>query len=158
MKINSKFVQFDSNYRVEQNFSDAEFVRNSFYSILKLMIWLIRKGKKYSKNSMKINSKFVRFGSTPTIGWGQIFKMLDSFEIRLIQFENLWFDWFERWKIIRKIRWKSIRNLFDLIRLHLYFKTKGIDANFIKLGQNWEIYPLHTFWYLKKTFIFQENP
>ena len=37
-------------------------------------------------------------------------------------------------------------------------KTKGIDANLIKLGQNWEIYPLHTFWYLKKTFIFQENP
>ena len=59
-KINSKFVRFDSNYRVESNFSDAGFVR-------KFMIRLIRKGKRYSKNSMKINSKFVRFDSTPTI-------------------------------------------------------------------------------------------
>ena len=45
-----------------------EFVRNSFDSIRKFAIRLIRKGKKYSKNSMKINSKFVRFDSTPTIG------------------------------------------------------------------------------------------
>ena len=46
-----------------------EFVRNSFDLISKFAIQLIRKGKKYSKNSMKINSKFVRFDSTPTIGW-----------------------------------------------------------------------------------------
>ena len=46
---------------------------------------MIRKGKKYSKNSMKINSKFVRFVSTPTIGWSQIFQTLDSFEIRSIR-------------------------------------------------------------------------
>ena len=49
-----------------------EFVRNSFDSIRKFAIRLIRKGKKYSKNSMKINSKFVQFDSTPTIGWNQI--------------------------------------------------------------------------------------
>ena len=67
-------------------------------------IRLIRKRKKYSNNLRKINSQFVRFDSTPTIGWSQIFQMLDSFEIRSIRFENLWFDWFERWKIIRKIR------------------------------------------------------
>ena len=30
MKINSKFVRFDSNYRVESNFSDAGYVQNSF--------------------------------------------------------------------------------------------------------------------------------
>ena len=66
-----------------------EFVQNSFDSIRKFAIRLIRKGKKYSKNSMKINSKFVRFDSTPTIGWSQIFQMLDSFEIRSIRFENL---------------------------------------------------------------------
>ena len=66
-----------------------EFIQNSFDSIPKFAIQLIRKGKKYSKNSMKINSKFVRFDSTPTIGWSQIFQMLDSFEIRSIRFENL---------------------------------------------------------------------
>ena len=32
MEMNSKFVQFDSNFRVESNFSDAGFVRNSFDS------------------------------------------------------------------------------------------------------------------------------
>ena len=59
---------------------------NSFEicSIRKFAIRLIRKGKKYSKNSMKINSKFVRFDSTPTIGWSQIFQMLNLFEIRSI--------------------------------------------------------------------------
>ena len=66
-----------------------EFVQNLFDSIRKLAIRLIRKGKKYSKNSKKINSKFVRFDSTPTIGWSQIFQRLDSFEIRSIRFENL---------------------------------------------------------------------
>ena len=76
---------------------------NSFDSIWKFAICLIRKGKKYSKNSMKINSKFVWFDSTPTIGWSQIFQMLDSFEICSIRFENLWFHWFQKWKIIRKI-------------------------------------------------------
>ena len=58
MKINSKFVQFDSNYRVESNFSDAGFVRNS---IGKFMIQLIQKVKNNLKNSIKINSKFIRF-------------------------------------------------------------------------------------------------
>ena len=41
------------------------------------------------------------------------------FEIRSIRFENLRFDWFERAKNIRKIRWKLIRNSFDSIRLQL---------------------------------------
>ena len=31
------------------------------------------------------------------------------------------------------------------IRFLLNYKTKGISANLIKLGQNWEIYHLHTF-------------
>ena len=43
-------------------------------SIRKFAIRLIRKSKKYSKNLMKINSKFVRFDLTPTIGWCQIFR------------------------------------------------------------------------------------
>ena len=38
-----------------------EFVRNSFDSIRKFTIRLIRKGKKSSKNSIIFNSKFVRF-------------------------------------------------------------------------------------------------
>ena len=38
-----------------------EFVRNLFDSIRKLMIQLIRKGKKSSKNSIIFNLKFVRF-------------------------------------------------------------------------------------------------
>ena len=40
-----------------------EFVRNLLDLIRKFAIRLIRKGKKYSKNSMKINLKFVRFDS-----------------------------------------------------------------------------------------------
>ena len=51
-----------------------ESVRNLFDSIRKFAIRLIRKGKQFSKKSMKINSKLVRFDSTPTIGWTQIFK------------------------------------------------------------------------------------
>ena len=69
MKINSKFIRFDSNYRVESNFSDAGFVQNSFNSIRESMIRLIRKVKNNSKNSIKINSKFVRFDSTPPLFW-----------------------------------------------------------------------------------------
>ena len=52
---------------MESNFSDAGFVRNSFDSIRKFMIRLIRKVKNNSKNSIKINSKFVRFDSTPPL-------------------------------------------------------------------------------------------
>ena len=65
-----------------------EFVRNSFDSIQNFAIRLIRKSKKYSKNSVKINSKFVRFDSTSTIGWSQIFQMLDSIRICSFRFEN----------------------------------------------------------------------
>ena len=68
MKIDSKFVRFDSNYMVESNFSDAGFVQNLFDSIWKFMIRLIQKVKNNSKNSIKINSKFVRFNSTPPVG------------------------------------------------------------------------------------------
>ena len=68
IRINSKFIRFDSNYRVESNFSDAGLVRNSFDSIRKFMIRLIRKVKNNSKNSIKINSKFVRFDLTPPLG------------------------------------------------------------------------------------------
>ena len=67
MKINSKFVRFDSNYRVGSNFSDAGFVRNSFDSIRKFMIRFIRKVKINLKNSIKIDSKFVGLVSTPPL-------------------------------------------------------------------------------------------
>ena len=77
-----------------------EFVRNSFNSIRKFAIRLIRKGKKYLINSMKINSKFIRFDSNYRVG--QIFQMLDSFEIRSIWFENLRMGWFEKQKIFEK--------------------------------------------------------
>ena len=67
-KIFEKFDErFDSNYRVESIFSDAGFVRNSFDSIRKFMIRLIRKVKNNSTNSIKINSKFVRFDLTPPL-------------------------------------------------------------------------------------------
>ena len=81
-----------------------EFVLNSFDWFQKCAIQLIRKGKIYSKNSMKLYSKVVQFDSTPTIGWSQIFQMLDSFKIRskIIRFENLWFDWLERSKWFKK--------------------------------------------------------
>ena len=49
-------------------FSEIRFVQNSFDSIRKFANRLIREGKKYSKNSMKINSKFVRFDLTPKQG------------------------------------------------------------------------------------------
>ena len=58
-----RLIQFDSNYRVESNFLDAGFVDNSFDLIRKSMIRLIRKVKNNLKNSIKINSKFVRFDS-----------------------------------------------------------------------------------------------
>ena len=57
-------IWFDSNYRVESNFSDAGFVWNSFNSIRKFMTQLIWKVKNKSNNSMKIYLKFVRFDST----------------------------------------------------------------------------------------------
>ena len=49
MKISSKFIRFDSNYRLESNFSDAGFVRNSLDSIRKFMIRLIRNVENNSK-------------------------------------------------------------------------------------------------------------
>ena len=108
-----------------------EFVQNSFDSIRKFAIRLIRKGKKYSKNSMKINSKFVRFDSTPTIGWNQIFQMLDLFEICLIRFENLQFNWFERWKIIQKIPSFSTSTPLQLYTLFGYVQgIKNTEALF----------------------------
>ena len=61
MKIKSKFIRFDSNYRVESNFSDAGFIRNSFDFKNDS---IDSKGEKYFKNLIKINSKFVRFDST----------------------------------------------------------------------------------------------
>ena len=69
IRINSKFIRFDSNYRVESNFSDAGLVRNSFDSIRKFMIRLIRKVKNNSKNLIKINLKFVQCDSTPPLAW-----------------------------------------------------------------------------------------
>ena len=44
MKINLKFVRFDSNYKVESNFSDAGFLGNSFDSIINN--WIDSKGEK----------------------------------------------------------------------------------------------------------------
>ena len=67
MKINSKFVRFDLTPTIGSNFSDAGFVLNSFDSNRKFMVRLIRKVKNDSKNSIKINSKFVQFDSTPPL-------------------------------------------------------------------------------------------
>ena len=60
-------IWFDSNYRVRSNFWEDGFVRNSLDSIQTFTIRLIRKVKKYLKNSIKINSKFVWFSSTPPL-------------------------------------------------------------------------------------------
>ena len=57
MKINLKFVQFDSNYRVETNFSNAGFVQNSFNSKIYDSI----------DSKVKNNPKFVRFDLTPPL-------------------------------------------------------------------------------------------
>ena len=66
MKINSKFVQFDSNYRAESNFSDAGFVQNLFNS--KIYDLIDSKGERYfekfDKNQFEIRS--IRFDSTST--------------------------------------------------------------------------------------------
>ena len=62
-----------------------EFVRNSFDSIRKFTIRLIRKGKKSSKNSINFNSKFVRFERK-------------KFE-RFANFSNSVF-WFEKFEIL----------------------------------------------------------
>ena len=78
-----------------------EFAQNLFDSIQKFAIRLFRKGKEYSKNLMKINSKFVRFDLTPTIGWIQIFQLLDSFEISSIRKFMI--------RLIRKV--KTIRKI-----------------------------------------------
>ena len=62
MKINSKFVRFDSNYGVKSNFSDAGFVPNSFDSIQKLCLDWFESEKwfeKFDKNQFEICS--IRF-------------------------------------------------------------------------------------------------
>lgn len=46
-----RFVWFNSNYRVESNFQKMDLFDSIIYN------WIIRKVKKYSKNSIKINSK-----------------------------------------------------------------------------------------------------
>ena len=130
MKINSKFVQFDSTpiIGVEPNFQKLEFVRNLFNSIWKFAFWLIRKAEKNSKNSMKINSKFVRFDSTPTIGWNQIFRNWNSFQIRSIWFKNLQFNRFERWK-------KFDNNQFK-IHLIRFYPTPTLSLKVSVLNMN----------------------
>ena len=62
----AKFHKFCGSILISYNLATSarggvnlEFDQNSLYSIRKFAIRLIRKGKKYSKNSMKINSKFV---------------------------------------------------------------------------------------------------
>ena len=86
MKIDSKFVRFDSNYRVESNFSDAGFVQNSFD--LKICD-LIQKVKNNSKNLIKINSKFVWFRFDSTSNTSLIWQIILYFfiEVKLIQFK-----------------------------------------------------------------------
>ena len=68
-----RFVWFNSNYRLESNFQKFDL----FDSIRKFAIRLIWKVKKYSKNYIKINSKFVRYDLTPplsrTLEWRSIF-------------------------------------------------------------------------------------
>ena len=65
MKINSNLIHsIRLQLKAGVKFPEIRFVRNSFNSIRKFTIRLIRKVKKYSKNSIKINSKFIRFDST----------------------------------------------------------------------------------------------
>ena len=75
-------IRFDSNYRVESNFSDAGFVRNSFDSIRKFAIRLIRGLKiteKFDKNQFEIPS--IRFDSTSNVAKDvSIIKTLNYFE------------------------------------------------------------------------------
>ena len=87
-------MRLQSTVGVESNWNSFE-----IRSIRKFAIRLIRKRKKYSKNWMNINSKFVRFDSTPTIGWSQI-----GIRLKFVRFENLLFDLFKRAKNIREIR------------------------------------------------------
>ena len=112
--LSLKFFSDQTMIGVESNWNSFE-----IRSIRKFAIRLIWKGKKYSKNSMKINSKFVQFDSTTTIGWSQIFQMLDSFEICSIRFWKFMIWLIRKGKNIWKIRWKLIRNSFDSIRLQL---------------------------------------
>ena len=65
---------------VESNWNSFEIRSIQF----KLFDSIDPREQKCSKIGKKINSKFVRFDLTPNIGWSQIFKMMDWFEIRLI--------------------------------------------------------------------------
>ena len=90
------FMCFKCFLEISRASRGLEFVWNLLDSIPKFAIRLIRQGKKYSKNSMKITSKFVRFDT----------KICDSLNST-------------GKKNIRKIRWKLIRNSFDSIQVQL---------------------------------------
>ena len=71
MKINSKFFQFDSTPTIRDKggtkFSEIG-IRTIFVQFhLKICILIDSIDEKNSKNSMKINSKFVQFDSTPPL-------------------------------------------------------------------------------------------
>ena len=108
---------------MESNWLDL--VRNSFDSIWEFAIPLIWKGKKYSRNSIRINWRFVRFHSTPTIGLSQIFEMLDSFNsIRKFMI-----------RLIRKVKDNS-KNSIKINSKFVQFDstpTIGEEPNFQKL-------------------------
>ena len=83
-----------------------EFVQNLFDLIWKFAIWLIQKGKKYFKNSMKINSNSIR-----SI-WLQL-----QVGVKLSEIEFVWNSLHSIWKfeiwLIRKVK----NNLKNLIRI-----------------------------------------
>ena len=63
---------------------------NSLDSIKKFAVRLIWKSRKYSKNSLKINSNLILSIQLQLwMGWNQIFRKLDSFENHSIRYENL---------------------------------------------------------------------
>ena len=103
---------------------------NSFDSIRKFAIWLIRKGKHYSKNLMDCNSKFIRFDSTLSKGWSQIVQMLDLFNSKIYDSIDskvlFWFEKFEKnWFEIRSIRFDSTPSWNGIIQFPWWKYTKS---------------------------------
>ena len=116
-------IRFDSNYRAEPNFQKLEFVRNSFDTIQKFAIRLIRKVKNNSKNSWKLiwNS----FESTPPLTW-----------FRLI-FWPIYMKWLNTWFFSN---YAQVGNTESVLHLHIngicFCEGKGKDAARKNIG-NW---------------------
>ena len=77
------------------------------------MIRWIQNSKKYLKDSMKIFSNsicFIQFQLYGNYEMESNFQKLDLLEICSIWFENLQFDWFERWKKFEKFDKNQFEN------------------------------------------------